>query len=367
MARRHYWQFLVTDEGNPIENAEITVYLAGTETTAYVYSDELGGVAVNTDPQVNTSRKGYFEFWIADENELNGYPYTQKFKIAWNAAGISAGYIDYIDVFSTSVEPVLETDIDETRNKAVSNLLANGWETHKDSELYVSGVTEIHGMSGVNTDQYTSVDSNTRKNKLVNNVLAHFWEAHTTTVYDATDNRWEYNGGDAAVGAGAGLPGKPHGIDFVDVNDTDTETNRLVSNSLANQWHEHRTNASLDEHTQYSNIDGTRAYTAPVGYSDGTVVSGAGNNDFITKAYLSTLTGQFSLQVNPGDWSAEPSGGYSYVVSHGLGINYPIVMTWDVGSATKEMIFVDRIVHVDSSSVKLYCVTNYTLFVRVTS
>jgi hypothetical protein len=30
MARKHYWQFLVTDEGNPIENASISIYEAGT-------------------------------------------------------------------------------------------------------------------------------------------------------------------------------------------------------------------------------------------------------------------------------------------------------------------------------------------------
>jgi hypothetical protein len=100
MARSHYWQFLLNDEGNPIKNADIYIYEAASETPVYIYGSETGGVALNTTPHLVSNSLGYFEFWIADENESNGYPQSNKFKIAWSKPGIASGYIDFIDIFS---------------------------------------------------------------------------------------------------------------------------------------------------------------------------------------------------------------------------------------------------------------------------
>jgi hypothetical protein len=100
MARSHYWQFLLNNEGNPIKNADIYIYESGSETSAYIYGSENGGVASNTTPHLRSNSLGYFEFWIADKNENNGYLPATKFKIAWSKPGIASGYIDFIDIFS---------------------------------------------------------------------------------------------------------------------------------------------------------------------------------------------------------------------------------------------------------------------------
>ena len=264
MARRHYWQFLVTDEGSPIENAGITISTAGSDNPVFVYTSEIGGSGTASTPQIVTSKKGYFEFWVGDTTETNGYPLSQKFKIAWFSAGVTAGYVDYVDVFSTSVAEVDETSDDDTKNKAVSNNQAKGWETHKNLVLYVDSVVTIHGMTAVD-----ETDTNATKNKLISNSLGKKWDTHADAV----------------------IADSPHGITTVDEDDTNATKNKVVSNLLANNWKEHRTNVTLDEHTQYSLVDGSRTYTAGVGYDNGTIVDSITDDEFVTKAYVDTVVG----------------------------------------------------------------------------
>lgn len=355
MARRHYWQFLVTDEGNPIENAEITIAIAGTDDPAYVYTDEIGGTATNVGPQTQTSRKGYFEFWVADSTELNGYSYSQKFKLMWSAAGVAAGFVDYVDVFSTSVAEVDVTSTDPLKNKAVSNLLAKGWEDHKDTILYAptSFPTSVHGITLVDEAGWDAGDSeNTKYNKLVNNQNAWNWESHAETIYlDGSDpllahldllpvplahpdgfyykisSGAYYPVGYEVDGETVGGPGNPHNIYQISTVSTDTEKNKLISNALGKQWHDHRTNVGLDEHTQYSLVSGTRNYTAGVGYINGTIVTGVAADDFITKAYVDG--GKYSEAIASGSFSANGDGTYTYSVIHNVGVSYPVITVWD--------------------------------------
>lgn len=386
MARRHYWQFLVTDEGNPIENAEISIQIAGTEDPAYIYTDEFGGNATNAAPQTRTSRKGYFEFWVADTTELNGYYYSQKFKISWSAPGVSAGYIDYVDVFSTSVAEVDETDNNTLKNKAVSNLLAKGWEDHKNSILYVDSVTTIHGITLVNESGWDDNDENTKYNKLINNLNANNWEEHAETIYlDGSDallthldgldtplahpdgfyykiSTGDYYPVDYEIdGETPGGPGNPHGIDLVDVADTDTELNRLVSNQLGKQWHDHRTNVALDEHTQYSLVNGTRNYTAGVGYSNGTIVNSILPDDFITKAYYDDK--RYTETIDTGSWSDNGDGTWNYSVTHNLGVAWPMVILWD--TENNEVIVPHNISYTGVNSFDLTAAYAANAFVRV--
>ena len=131
MARAHYWQYLLNTEGQPIPNADIIVYNAGTDVKAYVFDSETGGIAddhtgtiINgiipssphsLPPHTKTDANGFFEFWIGDHTEINGYQAGLKFKIAWSKTGsISPGEIDNVDisidtnqagVFTRSVSP----------------------------------------------------------------------------------------------------------------------------------------------------------------------------------------------------------------------------------------------------------------------
>jgi hypothetical protein len=98
MARVHFWQFLLNEEGIPIPAADIYVYLANTLSPAYVYTSESGGTATITTPQVTTTADGFFEFWIGDSEESAGYSVPQKFKIVWEKTGVAEGYIDNLDI-----------------------------------------------------------------------------------------------------------------------------------------------------------------------------------------------------------------------------------------------------------------------------
>ena len=258
MARKHYWQFLVTDEGNPIENAQISIYVAGTEDPVYVYNDEVGGTVTNLAPQTVTSRKGFFEFWIADQNEPNGYTLDTKFKIAWSATGVSTGYIDYVDVFSTAWEEVDVTDSNQTRNKAVSNFLAKGWQDHIESEL---PLVSVHGLDMVNE---LSTDGN--RSKLVSDYMAYMWDYHT---------KRQWNGTDASVVNPNQAP-DVHGILSVDETDTNTDKNRLVSNFLAKGWEDHVANVIADPHPQYMSLNGSDTFIGATGYENGILLTVTG-------------------------------------------------------------------------------------------
>ena len=145
MARLHYYKWLTNQEGQPISNADIYVYLAETEAAITLYTSEIGATTVSTGPQLTTNNLGYFEFWIGDSNDTNGYSRNQKFKVEWIRAGIEEGYIDNISLFDTDIAEVDETDAGNTgtslhKNKLISNLLAKKWNDSVDSVEVTSSI-----------------------------------------------------------------------------------------------------------------------------------------------------------------------------------------------------------------------------------
>ena len=130
MARGHFWQYIVNEEGQSIDAATVNVYLSGSSTPAYVYTTEAGGSATNTLPQATTDDEGYFEFWIGDPNESNGYVSTQKYSVTWEKPGtLSSGTISNIECYAPPRETyeVDQTDTDTVKNKTVSNNQARLW------------------------------------------------------------------------------------------------------------------------------------------------------------------------------------------------------------------------------------------------
>lgn len=171
MARVHVWQYLLNEEGQPVENASIGLSLAGTSTSAYIFLSEYGGTATTTtldSPTVTTNSEGYFEFWMAGVSETGGYSSDQKFKLEWKKTGITQGYIDYFDIYppiSAFPEEVDETDTDTTKDKLISNALTKTFNDHVYSEN-LSGASSVHGLQPVD---YTS--TNNDYNKVVSNAL----------------------------------------------------------------------------------------------------------------------------------------------------------------------------------------------------
>jgi hypothetical protein len=77
-----------TSDGNP---GTVTVYLAGTDTLASVYTAAAGGVAVNS---VSTDVYGYFYFWVDDAT----YAFGQLFKIVLTHRDFIARTYDNITI-----------------------------------------------------------------------------------------------------------------------------------------------------------------------------------------------------------------------------------------------------------------------------
>ena len=86
MARLHFWQWIVDDEGRPLKNVIIRFYLADQlyqEAEIYTHPS-LGAATTSSVAAITTDANGFFEFWVGDEFESNGgYEATQKFQLTW--------------------------------------------------------------------------------------------------------------------------------------------------------------------------------------------------------------------------------------------------------------------------------------------
>jgi len=186
MARYHYWQFIVNQEGQPINNVKINLYLAGTNTPAHVYSSEFGGSATNELPQTYTNQAGYFEFWLGDHEEADGYPIGQKFKLNWERENITSGSIDWIDVFP-GFAPVDETDDeDSTKNKLVSNTLAYGWQQHIQHQDVTTTAKPTFRQIRVTEDPFTDQDIIT-KGYLDDRIIGLSWQRPANMFWNPND------------------------------------------------------------------------------------------------------------------------------------------------------------------------------------
>jgi len=347
MARKHYWQFLVTDEGVPVENAQISVYLAGTNDPVWIYTDEFSIRGTAIVPQTISSLKGYFEFWIADESDTShGYDISTKFKIAWSATGVSSGYIDHVDIFSTFIQKVDVTDDSDLINKMISNSLAKGWESHKNSVI-VDG--EIHGISSVNTDSSDDVI-----NKLISNYQGHTWELHSRTMYN----------GDVSTAISPNLPTSVHGIEQVDLSDTVSITkNKLVSNQMARLWNDHANDVTVNPHPQYVAIDGSTSFTEPVGYADSSIIYSASPDDFVTLSYVDNKRYVEYIPSLSFMYDAITKS-YYYDIVHGTNTQCPIIQCWD--NSTSYSIVPVGYKCINDDTVRVFMYTNtISLLVRV--
>lgn len=308
MARVHWWSFLVNEEGQPIDNADISIYLAGTTIPATVYLDEFATEVVDETPQVKSNQNGFFEFWVPDV-ATEKYDTNQKFKVEWNKAGVEYGYIDYVDIYP-SFFPVNENDSDTTKDKTVSNALAKGWERHVLNDNHI-----IHGIQEVNEDDYIS----TIKNKTISNVLAYDWEKHSSATFTITSATSASSADTIITGTHSSSGDFPHGIEPVDLSGnldlTDSDywiRNKLISSYYGEKWNDH----SNDE-----DIHGT-----PVNENE----TDTDRNKFVSNYLINYLLYgvRYSEQISSTDWS--PSGStYIVDIQHRLDEQYPSIQMWD--------------------------------------
>lgn len=171
MARVDYWQYLLDRQGNPLQYAEVRVYLAGTTDEANIYLDsKFGSISRSSTEDLKTNQYGFVQFWVGDQWETEGgYNTNTQFKIVWqnDVDGIEET-IDNIYIF-TPVRPINITDSikgvpsNKDKDKVISNTQGYDWDTHVDLTL-PSG--SPHGIAPAEFFQLGTLQSKTISNKL---------------------------------------------------------------------------------------------------------------------------------------------------------------------------------------------------------
>ena len=138
-----------------------------------------GAITTTSQADLKTNADGFFEFWVGDEWEVEGgYPFSQKFKLEWYKAGITAGAIDPVDIFPP-LAPVDETITGqalgekEKKNKLISNALAYKWNQHIDLPVPSASPHDIQPVNFCDTNnEFNKVVSNRLMNQMVTGALS---------------------------------------------------------------------------------------------------------------------------------------------------------------------------------------------------
>lgn len=326
MGRVHIWNTLRDEDGTAIPSADISVYLAGSTVPAVIYLNEIGGSSIGNAPHLRTNAEGYFEFWIGDDNELNGYNTTQKFKIGWDKIGIVAGYIDYIEAFP-SVIAVDITSSNTTLNKSVSNALAKSWSDHISDSSHV-----VHGI-----EENDETSNDTLKNKLISNLQAKNWSIAQDT--------FNFNTGSTPTSAQA------HGITKVNPLSTNTLRNKVISNNDIKILNDHLSEIYSDNPHGFELGDETSTDTTP--------------NKLVSNALLKRIKGSststYNVSINSNEWTLNGSV-YEYICVHNLGQNYPMnsIFRTDTGI----QIIPISVINIDVNTIKITVQETFSAVIR---
>jgi len=231
MARYHYWQYIVDEEGSPLDSVEIRFYLSDQPTVeaSIFLNPTTGAITTSSQADLKTDANGFFEFWVGDPWEVEGgYAHTQKFRLEWYKAGIIAGYIDPVDVF-----PPLPS-VDETatgqglgerekKNKLISNALAYKWNSHIDLPVPSASPHDIQPVRFCDTnDEYNKVVSNRLINKMYQGALS----GGTVNLDASTANMKQYS-----IPSGNLIPS---GDNYILTNPPSSNSN--IRHELLNEW-----------------------------------------------------------------------------------------------------------------------------------
>ena len=194
MARYHYWQYIVDEEGTPLDGVEIRFYLSdgtgiGTIEASIFRNPTTGAITTTSQANLKTDANGFFEFWVGDAYEAEGgYAFDQKFRLQWYKAGLIQGYIDPVDVYPP-LPPVDETITGQVvgeadkKNKLISNALAYKWNNHIDIPVPSASPHDIQAVVHCdNNNEFNKVVSNLLINKMYQGALS----ASTVTIDAST-------------------------------------------------------------------------------------------------------------------------------------------------------------------------------------
>ena len=176
--RIHIWHYILKEDGEPMENADIRLYLSGTTTEANIYlTKNSANYTTCRNSDLKTNNDGYVEFWLAGDWESGGYAFTQLFKLEWYKVGTAPGFIeDYNPWPNTLIWRDTNSSADKDyRNKFVSNYLVNRWLTHIPQIVPSASPHNLQPVdyeSGCLDDVYDKVVSNKMLNDILQNCYA---------------------------------------------------------------------------------------------------------------------------------------------------------------------------------------------------
>lgn len=341
--RYHFWQFLLNQEGQPINGASVSVFLAGTITPANIFTNETLTNVISVAPQLVTTSNGFFEFWVADEEDSEfGYSRGTKFKLVWERDGVASGTVDYIDVFPL-VEGVNEFDNSSTyKNKLISNALTNIFYTHTNHDVVFNGLP-IHGLTNVDM---TSNDET--YNKLVNNFLAKGWQDHMSKNLED-------------VGITVNIE-NPHNLQPVNPYVEEATFNKVLNNTIAKGWEDHR-NYVFESTSLSGSPSGVYAHDLwevdPS--SDDPKYNKIVSNKTLYDVYERFSNSTFTQAITA--WTDEGGGVYSFNIIHNLNQDYPSVTCWD--TTTRKVLPLTEIESIDANEVKITASSNPNALVKI--
>jgi hypothetical protein len=198
MAERiHFWHYVLNEGGQPIQNAEIRLYLQNAPTTeADIYlTQDAASSTKCSDADIKTDNDGYFEFWLEGEGGSGGYAHTTEFILEWYKAGIAPGYIYNYNPWPNALvwrDTNIGADV-TYENKFVSNYLANKWFGHANAIVPSESPHDLHPVdyeSGCDDNTYNKVVSN----KFLYDILkgCEFGDTfNLTSIYDGVQEHQE--------------------------------------------------------------------------------------------------------------------------------------------------------------------------------
>ena len=166
ISRTKIWHYVLNEGGQPIQNAEIRLYLQDSPTTeSVIYATPSGGATTCSQADIKTDNDGYFEFWLEGETGTGGYAHTQEFILEWFKAGIAPGYVyNYNPWPNALVWRDTNIGADKTyENKFVSNYLVNKWYGHATAIVPSASPHDLYPVdynSGCTDNTYNKVVSN---------------------------------------------------------------------------------------------------------------------------------------------------------------------------------------------------------------
>ena len=173
--RIHVWHYVLNEEGQPVEDANIRLHLSNSTTEANIFVTETSSSYTTCSvADIKTNSEGFFEFWLAGNWETGGYDFSQLFRLRWYRPGIKQGYINNYNPWPnilTWVNTPSGGDV-SYRNKFVSNTLVNTWLSHASGsspQLSYNSLIPSASIHGISKVDYSSGCNNNDYNKVVSN------------------------------------------------------------------------------------------------------------------------------------------------------------------------------------------------------